>query len=1340
MRQILQSYLRRLTNLSGSNRSLLLLRLYGGHFIDLHAFDFLNNKPSFHIIQQLIARKTKISLCKNLDSRDGAANEVSLALKQLARTDKFIHEERGSKDLYIGWPFVRGKFADHSLVRCPLIFFPVALHQSKGEWKLTIREDVGASLNKSFLLAFSYFNKARLDESLLEHSFEDYDSDSRIFRTALYQLLKESPLEINFNQENFLDRLAPFEAFKKADYEKKYKSGELKLFPEAVLGIFPQAGSYLVPDYQYLIEHNSVQDIEEFFLSRSIEEDRSSVNKFGYHYFLNKIKEEQTITPFDIDAYQENAIKAVKAGNSIVVQGPPGSGKSQLICNLISDHIARGRRVLLVCQKRVALDVVHERMKEKGLSDFTALVHDFKNDRKRIYEQIATQIDRIADYRMKNNSLDAIQLERQFLQASRKIDQVDEELEELKFALYDDGECKLSIKELYLTSDMFKPNISLRQEYKYFTFDEVEKFIPLLRIYSAYAIRFNKEDYPWKNRVRFKDYGLSELKEIQKLLKEVPAYQEKIADEIESVVGERLSLEQCEAILAREEKIKELLRNLLSPEVYEYFVHMVGFKDKETDYLWIGTMERVVMECFKGPGPETSLKTRELGRFQEALQRRIEARKGIIRFIRWRLFSKEKAFIRKTLSANGLQPNRKDFRILVEKVDNRLNLEHNLTKIRNYRALKDIPKEYSKEVFEKWFSDQKRAVLSKLIFSSLRNFKEYFNVQKLNYDQLKDKLEALVTSLWDIPRQKERWLMYLTPKQIHFILEEPDFDKKLLKTINSDFDALCDFDNLSDNLKPHERDTIGKLLEAADELNEDEIINLFQNSIRLAWIEHIETKYPVLRAVSTLKFERILQEFQENVKDKHQISGEIALLRARENTYQDLEFNRLNNQVTYRDLRHQVTKKKKIWPLRKLIANFQSELFDLIPCWMASPESVSAIFPMEQVFDLVIFDEASQCFAERGAPAMYRGKQVVVAGDDKQLQPFDLYKARWEEDEEDDPALEVDSLLDLAKQHLMQIQLQGHYRSQSLDLIDFSNAHFYNGKLTLLPERGLLNKADPAIEYLKTEGVWEKNVNEKEADETVNLVVKLLNEKKDKEIGVITFNHAQQNLIADLLDERASRDSLVIPDSLFIKNIENVQGDEKDIIIFSTAYAPDKKGKMIMQFGSLNQEGGENRLNVAITRAREKVYVVSSILPHQLKVEDSKNEGPKLLKAYLNYALEVSQGKFKPSLRPEQSFGPDWYLKSRIAEIFSEALKEIELTGDLPFADMAIKSNGDYLGLVMTDDLLYQQSISVKESHVYKPFTLSRKNWQFRQFFSREYWHDPEAIKERIVRFIKTSL
>jgi superfamily I DNA and/or RNA helicase len=475
---------------------------------------------------------------------------------------------------------------------------------------------------------------------------------------------------------------------------------------------------------------------------------------------------------------------------------------------------------------------------------------------------------------------------------------------------------------------------------------------------------------------------------------------------------------------------------------------------------------------------------------------------------------------------------------------------------------------------------------------------------------------------------------------------------------------------------------------------------------------------------------------QNAVKEKLKISKEIVLMRSRERTYADVTYNRLNNMITYRDLIHQVTKKRKIWPIRRLISHFSRELFNLIPCWLTSPESASAIFPMEKLFDLVIFDEASQCFSERGLPAMYRGRQLVIAGDSKQLSPFDLYKTRWDDDEEDHPDLEVDSLLDLTDKYLMQVHLKGHYRSQSLDLIDFSNKHFYEGNLVMLPDRKILNRNKPAIEFIKLEGIWEDNFNLIEAHYVADLVYKVSEEYPGKDIGVVTFNARQQDLIQDLIEEKSVQKGIFMPDNLFIKNIENVQGDERDIIIFSLTHGPDKKGKLNMQFGSLNIINGENRLNVAITRAKEKIYVVTSFYPQEMATEHLKNEGPKLLRKYLEYAYNVSSKKYKPEIRPAINANANWYLKNKL----SQALKndpnfKLNISDELPFSDLTLFDGKAYYGLILTDDDLYYQSVSAKETHVYNPFTLSSKNWKFKGVFSRELWQDKGEVVERLVRF-----
>ena len=322
----------------------------------------------------------------------------------------------------------------------------------------------------------------------------------------------------------------------------------------------------------------------------------------------------------------------------------------------------------------------------------------------------------------------------------------------------------------------------------------------------------------------------------------------------------------------------------------------------------------------------------------------------------------------------------------------------------------------------------------------------------------------------------------------------------------------------------------------------------------------------------------------------------------------------------------------------------------------------------------------------------------------------------------------------MACQYLPQTQLRGHYRSKSLDLIDFSNQYFYKNTLSLLPDFQEINLKSPAIQYLKVDGVWENSTNQIEAERVIDLVRNIHQTYPEKSIGIVTFNFKQQGLIQDLLivppapkggayegKLSSEADSKAHPlgaggATLFVKNIENVQGDERDIIIFSIGYAPDAKGKMVMQFGSLNGQGGENRLNVAVTRAREKIFIISSILPNQLKVEDAQNEGPRLLKSYLEYALKVSEGNYKPQAHRSEKYRADWLLKEQLSDANSQYIKE------LPFADITVKNNKNYESLILTDDDLYYEHLSPKETFAYIPAGLRAKGWKFERVFSRNFW------------------
>ncbi|MCF0075248.1 AAA domain-containing protein [Dyadobacter sp. CY261] len=1322
MNRILKAYLKRLTNLSTRNKSLLLTNLSAEQFLDFHDIDFLLSKPSIEVLQQVIQGKGRVALCDVADPRFEKVNEVSKRLRKISRTERFIEEERGSRDLYVGYPFIKGKLSDGTPIHAPLLFFPVTLRMDREQWCLLERDDSIVALNQSFALAYGHFNEAKIPDEVLEKSFEDFPEDFLEFRTQLYEWLKSTPFKINFNQQLFEDKLIAFDAGKASELVTNERNGELKLYPEAVLGIFPQAGSYLVPDYNRLIdladkEHFSIPLIGSEEAEGEVEGQTEPVPTSENR----QMREEDVLTPFAIDESQEEIILAVKSGRSVVVQGPPGSGKSQLICNLIADFASRGKRVLLVCQKRAALDVVYQRLTTTGMKDFTGLIHDFKNDRSALYMQIAAQIEKVDAYRQQNYSLDSVFLERQFTQESRAIDKTVSELDNFRLALFDENECGVSIKELYLTSDPQKPHADTRQYYRQFRIDGWDGFKRHLKTYFDYAFLI-RPGHPWHQRRSFASFGVGELRTMENMLLEWPAAFEKQLRAFEKLTGLQFNKEyisQRHEIVERLTHIEELVMDEASWKLLKKYT---GSGPNPHERLALARQAVDTMEGFLAEGGiEMSLPAQQLNAFEITLKKSLETKQSAVSGFFWDVFSKEKREIERVANNNGLTIKLEDLTRLEERIRNRRQLEswlQNTSLGFEPGFIDDFSADRAGE-YLLFFRSAERAAdatarmdmrMWRGVFHEIVRVNDHLGQFKNIIQNLKQWLQV-----WD--RMEKAMLPYLLPAQITALIDEPaGYSRTLLEALRNDFDSLADMDRLWEGMTKVEQDTARAILDKAVELalpDANAALELFENSIKLAWIEHVESKYPALRSVTSLKMKQWEDQMQGSIALKQKLSSDIANIKLREATYEDVEKNRLGNRVTYRELGHQVTKKRKIWPVRKMFEHYADEVFALIPCWMASPEAVSAIFPMEKgLFDLVIFDEASQCYAEYSLPAAFRGKQWVVTGDSKQLSPSDLYRVRFEdrtEDEEYSAAIEIESLLDLAGQSLDHYQLTGHYRSLSLDLIDFSNRKFYKQSLKLLPDFNKINDREPGIQYIKTDGVWKNNTNPIEVEEVLRLVREL--GSSGRSMGVVTFNFYQQAAIQDALERE-----IAVPEGLFVKNIENVQGDERDVIIFSMGYAPDEKGRISMQFGTLNMQGGENRLNVAVTRAREKIYFVTSLWPSQLQTEHTANEGPKLLKAYMDYALQVSEGRFEPAPLTTGQFRSDWLLKERLVKQNPAFEKE------LPFGDITVKEEGAYKGLVLTDDDLYHYSKSSKEPHAYLPLLLRLKNWPFRRVYSREYW------------------
>lgn len=330
-------------------------------------------------------------------------------------------------------------------------------------------------------------------------------------------------------------------------------------------------------------------------------------------------------------------------------------------------------------------------------------------------------------------------------------------------------------------------------------------------------------------------------------------------------------------------------------------------------------------------------------------------------------------------------------------------------------------------------------------------------------------------------------------------------------------------------------------------------------------------------------------------------------------------------------------------PLRKLFQSIPTLLLTLKPCLMMSPLSVAYFLDADAYqFDMVIFDEASQIFPQDAIGAIFRAKQVVIAGDTKQLPPTNFFAASTSnssEDYDDDEGYDdevYDSILEETANILPNCTLLWHYRSKHEHLIAFSNQEIYKNELVTFPSSNE-SEPDTGVEFVYVEdGYYEpspRNYNVLEAQRIVELVKDHIEKHPNRSLGIIAFSEKQQQAIAleiQRFREKHSEYEAFFAegkeDEFFVKNLENVQGDERDTIFFSVGYAKTKEQKangkpMSMRFGPLGVSGGERRLNVAITRAKINVKLVSSILPSDIDLSRTESDGIRMLRSYIEFAM-----------------------------------------------------------------------------------------------------------------------
>lgn len=448
-------------------------------------------------------------------------------------------------------------------------------------------------------------------------------------------------------------------------------------------------------------------------------------------------------------------------------------------------------------------------------------------------------------------------------------------------------------------------------------------------------------------------------------------------------------------------------------------------------------------------------------------------------------------------------------------------------------------------------------------------------------------------------------------------------------------------------------------------------------------------------------------------------------------------------------LRREITKKRQHLPLRQLLEEIPSVVLRLTPCLLMSPLSIAQYLSADtDNFDIVVFDEASQIPVWDAIGAMARGKQVVMVGDPKQLPPTNFFdRADSSEDDPQEVEGDLESILDeCLGASLPTRHLSWHYRSRHESLIAFSNHRYYGGGLVTFPSP-VTN--DRAVSFHFVEGRYAKGAartNQQEAKALVaDLVVRLKSPgfaQAGLTVGVVTFNAEQQGLIEDLLDDARRKDPGLEPffseaelEPVFVKNLESVQGDERDIIYFSVTYGPDLAGAVSMNFGPLNRDGGERRLNVAVTRARHELCVFSSLRGDQMDLSRTQAAGVRDLKHFLAFA------EHGPRALAEAHHGSLGDFESPFEAAVAAALSRkgwqvhTQIGASSFRVDLGVVHPdfaGRYLAGVECDGATYHRSATARDRDKLREQVLRGLGWEILRIWSTDWWVDPGGTLERV--------
>jgi very-short-patch-repair endonuclease/DNA polymerase III delta prime subunit len=938
-----------------------------------------------------------------------------------------------------------------------------------------------------------------------------------------------------------IDRAATYRRLREA-------TGEILGFAvhdRAVLGNFSFQKLAMVKDLQELGEKLVAHDVIAAIAGDNAA--RSNVRSTWHEIEpgeLDRVPPGEEYLVRDADSSQQAVIAAARRGQHLVIQGPPGTGKSQTIVNLIASLAAEGRRILFVAEKRAALEVVRDRLREVGLEHLALDLHGADLSRRAILDRLRNGLNRMREAA----PVDAEVFHQRFTDYRSRLNEYVARIHRLHApalkSIYD-------LQGMLLrTPDEARARTRWRQaELDRLDTGKATAISELLREAAGFDGLFTRtHPSPWAG-AQLPD-GTSAQRAVDAVVRIATAHWPELREAMEDLVTRTQlpwpeSLGQTRALISLVQAVSQ-------------------------------TLERYVCDLLQ----------QDLSALRADLA---PGNKGTL--ARWWAVCSNSRYRKARHIARSLRKDRA---------------------IADAELFQEVSAAASQ--VEEWRAWSAHAPIPQAPVNieapnrALRALQE--DLETLEQALGRPNLQALPS------RELERLVSTLagdvaTPHRIPRLLQ------------------------IESEIREHGAEAIGREIRS-QKLDPCHWPSLFESAWVASCFDRARMEDPKISGFNGRSHEEIVAGFRE--ADLERLNLAAARVRRAHAEHVVLVMNRHPEQEAL--VKHETEKRSRHLPLRTLLARAPDVLTALCPCWMASPLSVSQLLAGDRrYFDVVIFDEASQVLPHDAVPALLRATQAVVAGDEHQLPPTLFFADGGGDDGADDdvaPTAGFESLLQVMRSIVERpLPLQWHYRSQDESLIAFSNYHIYRPhgqEMITFPGPQEMGAVTHVLVNQTPRQAGQEESCSDEVRQMVALVLEHARKRPNETLGVIALGirHALrlQAALDDALRSHPELDAFFNEtrhERFFIKNLERVQGDERDSIILSLGYGKDSTGKLLYRFGPLNQDGGERRLNVAVTRARRRMTLVSSFSHHDMDPNRSRSEGVKLLRLYLEFA--ASRGK-----------------------------------------------------------------------------------------------------------------